>query len=171
VSNPPSPDALRFPESAAPDQICFLVDNVETAVSAYGTFSGVAFDFYAIDTGEWPAFRHRGEKADLCIRYALGKSTPQIELIEPAGGNSIYEEHVAEHGYGFHHLGYFVTDLELYKRQMTRAGYSPIFEGSRMGLTEDGAFAYYDTTRVLGHIIEVIVPPTRRAPAISTFNG
>jgi methylmalonyl-CoA/ethylmalonyl-CoA epimerase len=43
------------------------------------------------------------DEPGFAIRIALAGSGPQVELIEPQRGPSIYEEWIAEHGHGRQH--------------------------------------------------------------------
>lgn len=157
------PEPLR---AVVPDQVCFLVDDLDDAVERYAGFSRTRFDHYEIEAEIASLMRYRGAPTDLRIRYALSRTVPQIELIEPRSEPSVFGEY--GNGIGFHHLGYFVTELSSYRATMEGAGFEPIFEGDGMGASEDGAFVYYDTTAELGHLIELILPPTHRLPALAT---
>jgi methylmalonyl-CoA/ethylmalonyl-CoA epimerase len=159
------PEPLR---AVAPDQICFLVEDLEGAIGRYAGFSGSRFDHYEIEGEIAALMKYRGAPADLRIRYALSRTVPQIELIEPRSKPSVFDEFGGSGGPGFHHLGYFVTELDSYREAMAAAGYEAIFEGDGMGASEDGGFVYYDTVAELGHLVELILPPTRRLPALAT---
>jgi methylmalonyl-CoA/ethylmalonyl-CoA epimerase len=161
--------ALPAPlRAVAPDQICFLVDDLAGAVGRYAEFSRTRFDHYEVDDDIAALMKERGAPARTRIRYALSRTMPQIELIEPHSGEGLYDEHIAAVGLGFHHLGYNVTELDPYREAMAAAGFEPIFEGEGMGASADGAFVYYDTIAELGHLVELILPPTRRLPALAT---
>ena len=96
------------------------------------------------------------------MRLALGGSDPQVELIEPLEGPSAYHEWIDEHGYGFHHVGYYVADVRAVTVEMERAGFEVLMGGSGFGADGSGAFAYYDTVAVLGYVTEAIEVPARR---------
>ena len=98
------------------------------------------------------------------MRLALTDGTPQLELIEPLEGASVYREFLSTHGPGVHHLAYLVESMELGIRTMASAGYRLLQLGSGFGLDGDGAFAYFDTCRDFGVTLELRELPRRRRP-------
>jgi 4-hydroxyphenylpyruvate dioxygenase-like putative hemolysin len=91
-----------------------------------------------------------------------------VELIEPEDGESIYTEHLDEHGEGLHHVACFVfEDTERIVEQ---------FEEGGMGVLQSGEFAgvpywYLDTQDHLNGVIfetatklESIPDPDRTYP-------
>jgi methylmalonyl-CoA/ethylmalonyl-CoA epimerase len=155
-----------MPLPLRPDQVGILVDDLEHAARRFG-------DLYAV--GEWrvwtygpdivPRMTYRGRPARYEMRLALGGADPQIELIEPLGGASIYRDWIDQRGYGLHHLGAFVEDVEEGTRAMQAAGFRLIQSGSGYGLSSDGGYAYFDTIGALGFVAELIeIPGERREP-------
>ena len=97
------------------------------------------------------------------MRLALAGAGPQIELIEPLTGPSLYHEWLDEHGEGLHHIGMRVPDLQAGIRDMAERGWDVLQSGRGYGLDGDGGFAYLDTTAEdLGVILELIEVPARR---------
>ena len=74
--------------------------------------------------GRWSAqMTYRGQPADYAMRIALAWIGPlRIELIEMAGGDSVYADFVREHGYGVHHFGVLVDDMDAALAQAAAAG-------------------------------------------------
>jgi catechol 2,3-dioxygenase-like lactoylglutathione lyase family enzyme len=94
------------------------------------------------------------------MQIALSDTSPQIELIEPLEGPSIYDGWL-----GIHHVGLYVPSLAESIASMQAQGFEPIQTGTGYGATGDGGFAYFDTTRQLAMIIEAIErPAVRREP-------
>jgi methylmalonyl-CoA/ethylmalonyl-CoA epimerase len=154
------------PAPLRPDQIGILVDDLENAARRFG-------GFYAVQ--EWrvwtygphivPRMTYRGRPASYEMRLALGGADPQIELIEPLDGASIYRDWIDQRGYGLHHLGAFVENVEAGTRAMQAAGFDLIQSGSGYGLGGDGGYAYFDTIEALGFVAELIeIPAERREP-------
>jgi hypothetical protein len=158
-------------EQRGPFQVCFLVADLEPAVRQFAPLTGMPFDFYETTDITHPTLRRDGEPTQVKLRYALSRSLPQVELIEPLPGPSIYADHIAEHGYGFHHIAYLVQDMQSTRERFADAGFAPpIFEGDGLGVTGDGSFSYYDTRAQLGCYLELIRPPAERYPPLSTFS-
>lgn len=65
-----------------------------------------------------------------------------IELIQPLDGNpSVYREMIERRGYGFHHVGIAVDDVDAQIAVHAREGYEVAF---RAGVPTGGAVAYLD---------------------------
>lgn len=149
---------------ATVDQLGILVSDLDAAIAAYGQFFSGPWSVYTYGPDTVPVLTYRGHPGSFAMRLALSASTPQIELIEPLAGPSIYEESIAAHGHGLHHVGVMVPSIEVATRSMVAAGYELLQTGSGYGLDGDGGFAYFDTTAELGIIVEAIGVPRRRRP-------
>ena len=88
----------------------------------------------------------------------------RIELIEMLEGDTVYAEFVKEHGYGLHHFGVLVDDMEEALAQAEKAGLAMTQDGAGFGLDGDGHYAYLDTEKEIGVTIELIERPKRRVP-------
>lgn len=108
---------------------------------------------------------YRGKRQDYRMRIALGYvGETMIELIQPLEGPTIYEEHLAQHGEGIHHLLQYLDDLDGAIRDLEARGYRMIQSGRGYGVDGDGGYAYFDTVADLGLILEVAQVPRRRVP-------
>ncbi len=143
-----------------PDQVGIIVPSLEAAFPAYG--AATPWRIWTYGRSTVGSVELRGGPGRFEMRIALNPTQPQIELIEPVAGPSVYDEWVAEHGYGLHHLGYFTDDLEAAIGAMADAGYALLQAGRGLGADGSGGFAYFDTTAVLGYIAEAIEPPAAR---------
>jgi methylmalonyl-CoA/ethylmalonyl-CoA epimerase len=134
-------------------QVGFVVPDAAAAARTAESLLGAGpFSSFEIDANEFPTYVHRGEKATWTIRVALNSATPQLEFIESVTGPNVYDEAIAARGYGLHHLGFYVDDVDAVTAAMSRHGVSVLQSGS----TPDGAFAYYDTEALLGYLVEAI---------------
>jgi len=96
----------------------------------------------------------RGEPSDydMDLRIAEGgMGGIGIELIQPLKGRSIYDEFLEEKGEGVHHLCYHVDDLDKATAEMASKGFKVL----QTGATTGARWAYYDTDKVGGTIIEL----------------
>jgi methylmalonyl-CoA/ethylmalonyl-CoA epimerase len=110
----------------------------------------------------------RGAPGSFAMRLALAGSNPQIELIQPLSGPSLYHEWLAERGEGLHHLGMRVGDLAAAVGELERSGHRVLQSGRGYGQDGDGGFAYLDTTAELGVVLELIEAPAVRRPPEAT---
>ena len=145
------------------DQIGIVVRDLDAAVDRYSrSFACTRWTIYTYGPDTVPELAFRGGEGRFAMRLALSDSDPQIELIEPLEGPSLYHEWLDAHGEGLHHIGMRVPDLE---EGIRERGYPVLQSGRGYGLDGDGGFAYLDTERDLGVILELIeVPQRRREP-------
>jgi methylmalonyl-CoA/ethylmalonyl-CoA epimerase len=99
------------------------------------------------------------------MRLALSGASPQLELIQPLQGPSIYHEWLEERGFGVHHIGFHVPRLEPIAATLAADGFPSVQAGSGYGVDGDGAFAYFDLVEALGLYLEIIETPARRRPS------
>ncbi len=144
------------------DQVAFLVPDLSKAIEDWNAMLGPR---------EWQSWVYshktmrsgfRGRTGAFEMRIALCASAPQIELIQPVAGPSIYHEWIDRRGFGPHHIGRFVVDIEATICELRDTGLEPIQWGSGYGMDGDGGFAYYEVGPDNGTIIELIEPPARR---------
>lgn len=148
-------------------QIAFLVEDLDKTVENYHRLFGIApWHFY---TYEKPILSHmtrNGEPADYAMRVALSYfGSSRIELIEQKRGDTVYQEFIDSHGFGIHHLGVLVDDMEEALTLAREAGLKVTMDGAGFGLDGDGHYAYLDTEKLLGTTLELICRPKgRRVP-------
>lgn len=162
------PDLIR---RRSPDQVAFLVADIADAMPNWvnDDVPDRQWRRYVYDQDFLADSSYRGAPGEFSLKLALLGSGPQIELIEPINGPSIYHEWIAERGYGFHHFGYFVESLASSVAEFEAAGYPELQTGSGYGLQGDGGFAYFDLSAALGAWVELIEVPAQRRPALASF--
>jgi len=159
------PTALR---GLAVTQVAFLVADLAAGVETWSSALGKSdWLIYTYGPDTVPNQTFRGEPGNFKMRLALSGTSPQLELIEPLEGPSIYHEWLEDHGFGAHHLGFHVPHLEPIATTLAAEGFSPVQAGSGYGVDGDGAFAYYDLIDALGLYVEIIEAPGRRRPSES----
>lgn len=77
----------------------------------------------------------------------------QIELIQVVKGKTIHSEFLEEKGEGIHHLGFFVKDIEKELNRLKKEDIGVLERGEVFGVAK---FAYLDTEKTLGFILELI---------------
>jgi methylmalonyl-CoA/ethylmalonyl-CoA epimerase len=147
-------------------QVAIIVEDLEDAVENYWKLFGLSdWHFYTYGKPLVKRMTYHGEPTEYRMRVALGYLGPmRIELIEPLEGDTVYADFVAEHGYGVHHFGVLVDDIEEALAQTEAAGLAVTMDGAGFGRDGDGQYAYLDTEDKLGVTIELIERPKNRMP-------
>lgn len=100
---------------------------------------------------------YQGEKTWYSARFCFIKmGVTEIELIEPVDGPSVWKDFLRDHGEGIHHLKYEVDSLNESIRFFKSKGIACIQYGSAVGANLGKTWAYFDTTKELGYIIEAL---------------
>lgn len=155
---------LSFLEGAAPFQAGFVVEDLEAVVRSYIDILGVrGWQIYTYGPAILNRMIYRGRETRYASRIALNNiGATRIELIQPLEGPSVWQDFADQRGYGQHHLGIYVADINAAIAETRAAGIEVIMEGGGHGLDGDGAFAYLDTEASLGTTYELIQRPQRR---------
>lgn len=147
-------------------QICIVVRDIERSMKEYTERLG---------WGPWKVFEYgppllhdthlRGEPAEFTM---IGAETMVggigFELIQPTGGNSIYQEFLDRHGEGVQHIAIMKHSKEDSDELIADVGAASIMGGSTGA---DIEFYYLDTQDTLGVTIEsgtghaIDIQPTR----------
>lgn len=148
-------------------QIALVVRDLDRTVECYYRLFGIQpWHFYSYEVPFVAKMKRHGRESRHGMRIALsyfGES--RIEIIEHLYGDTVYAEHLSEHGPGLQHLGVLVKNMEEAISQAERAGLSVVQEGSGFGPDGDGHYAYLDTEPLIGFTLELIQRPKgRKAP-------
>lgn len=143
------------------DQVAVVVRDIDAAMERYWTQFGIGpWDVYTYGPARLSTMTFRGNEQPYRMKLALATvGTMWYELIEPLDAPTTYHEFMDAHGEGLHHLGYFVDDIDAEIERMAELGYPLLQSGRGFGVDGDGAYAYFETERDLGCIIEAITPP------------
>jgi catechol 2,3-dioxygenase-like lactoylglutathione lyase family enzyme len=147
-------------------QVALIVRDLDAAVERYWTLFGIGpWHFYTYGKPLVKRMSYHGEPSEYKMRIALSYLGPlRIELIELGEGNTVYADYVREHGYGVHHFGLLVEDMNSALAEAKAAGLSMVQDGAGFGLDGDGHYAYLDTEGSIGVMLELIERPERRVP-------
>jgi len=142
-----------------PTHVCIVVRDVEKAAECYASFLGIGpFTVRMVHTPESRATVH-GQPAAYTLKFAYARTASVvIELVETVEGHTIYDEFLAEHGEGLHHVGFkssALLDDELARWQQLGV---EALQVNRRDNPKYG-WAYLDTQQRLGFIIEVVCDP------------
>jgi catechol 2,3-dioxygenase-like lactoylglutathione lyase family enzyme len=165
MTKPDSKPALPLPFlKSGIAQVAILVKDLERTVENYYHQFGIGpWHFYTYARPLLKEMSYHGLPADYQMRIALSQMGPlRIELIEAQEGDSIYRDFINEHGYGVHHFGILVEDMNESLAQVSLAGINMIQDGAGFGLDGDGHYAYLETEDLLGVTLELIQRPKAR---------
>ena len=152
------------------DQIGIVVRDMEEAMRRYSQLLGIGgWLGYRFGPGTLGVSTYRGAPGEYEILLAIAGSRPQVELIQSLRGPSIFEEHLAEHGEGLHHLGFYVRGLDQAVAALAADGFEVIQSGGRYPGRERGGYAYFETRDELGLLAELIEWP--ETPLETDFTG
>mgnify|MGYP006283263845 FL=1 len=159
VMNPKAPFPLQ--EIA---QVCLIVPDLEKAVENYYHIFGVGpWSFYTYGKPLVKKMTKDGKPTEYKMRVALSNIGPlRIELIQVLQGDTIYQEFIDEHGYGVHHFGVLVENMQEAIRHAEKSGFEMTQDGAGFGLDGDGHYAYINTEDKIGVTLELIERPKRR---------
>jgi methylmalonyl-CoA/ethylmalonyl-CoA epimerase len=144
-------------------QVGILVENLETALRSYTSLWGIApWRLWTSNRRVVPSLEYRGRAGTFSMRIALSATEPQLELIEPLEGPSLYHEWTDHGRYGLHHLAVRVPALLPACGELEDTGFEVLQRGRGYGIGGDGGFTYFDMRAELGLYLELIEAPRQR---------
>lgn len=154
---------MPVPSPAAIHHTCFVVRDLEQTARTLSKSLGVGpWNFWTLEPA---VMRVRGKDARVSFRLALatvGGGT--YELITPHAGTGLYDEHLDQHGEGFHHTCLVYSTLEALraaKAALVAEGREMIQEGGTDGVFEFAYFAFPE----IGSAVEVLyLDPSQLPP-------
>ena len=147
-------------------QVALVVEDLDKAVQNYWKLYGIGpWYFYTYGKPLLKRMSYHGQPSEYKMRIALSYLGPmRIELIELGEGDTVYADFVRTHGYGVHHLGILVEDMEAALAEAAAAGVAMLQDGAGFGRDGDGHYAYLDTEDEIGVMLELIERPKGRVP-------
>ncbi|MDY7095866.1 MAG: VOC family protein [Acidobacteriota bacterium] len=135
-------------------QVAIVVRDIEAAVANFARVLDVPeVEIRESREPEEAQTRFRGEPTDARARLAfIEMGQAHIELIEPVGGPSVWQEFLDEHGPGVHHIAFRTPDMDSAKKRLDQEGIGVLQEGK----FRSGQYLYADTTDQLGVVLELL---------------
>jgi methylmalonyl-CoA/ethylmalonyl-CoA epimerase len=135
-------------------QVGLIVENIEAAVQDWARLLGVEPPSIAITAAFDTANTHYQDKpssaqAKLAF-FDLGQVT--LELIEPIGEPSTWNDQLTAHGSSLHHIAFEIKGMEEHLRGLADQGLPLIQRGEYEG----GRYAYVDGQKKFGTVIELL---------------
>ena len=151
-------------------QVCIVVRDIEKSMENYQDTLGIgSWSLRTIDSSRVSDMTYRGRPVQHVFKVAQAKvGAMDLELIQPVEGDSIYSEFLEQGGEGLHHLGHVkVGGLDAAIQTLENAGFPCLQSGRFPG----GGYAYMDTSKTLGTIIELIQRPEKKRDQSSEAAG
>ena len=82
--------------------------------------------------------------------YSMGSVS--LEILEPIGGPSTWNDFLQEKGEGIHHIAWYVKEIEKVAEMMESRGMPMVQKGNWDG----GQYMYFDSVKELGFMIELL---------------
>ena len=145
------PEALGSREIC---QIALVVRDIEKSAKAYADLFGVDVpDWFLTDPEDKSHTRYLGQptkaRAKL-VFFQLGSLS--LELIEPVGGPSTWQEFLEAHGEGVHHIAFQIKGMDEQVAILGKKGMPAAQRGDYTG----GCYAYINSAPQLGVILELL---------------
>jgi len=135
-------------------QIGLVVRDVEQSARAYAALLGVDVPAWGLTAPEDKShIRYRGQSTQGRAKIAFFQlDNIAIELIEPVGGPSTWQEFLQTQGEGVHHIAFPVQGLDEQIASLEAKGLPLLQRGDFTG----GRYAYVDSAASLGVILELL---------------
>ena len=135
-------------------QIGLVVKDIEKSAAAYCDVLGLPKPNIIVTDGYDKAQTvYRGQPSEARAKLAFfDMGQVQIELIEPDGKPSTWQEVLDEKGEGVHHIAFFVKDSNKVVTYLESKGGKLVQQGHYTG----GMYSYVDTTPQLHLVLELL---------------
>jgi methylmalonyl-CoA/ethylmalonyl-CoA epimerase len=135
-------------------QVAVVVKDIDKARNAWAQVLGAKVPEVSIaESNSSRPTLFRGVRSDAKAKLAfIEMDNLQIELIQPLGGKSIWQEFLDKNGEGIHHIAFTVKNINGVEKQFELQGMPTIQSGGWDG----GAYSYIDASASLGCILELL---------------
>jgi 4-hydroxyphenylpyruvate dioxygenase-like putative hemolysin len=140
-------------------QVGIVVKDLQKAMERYWDIFGIGpWRIYTFQPPLLSKTTVRGKPVPYTMKLALTQiGNIQWELIQPLTGPSIYKEFLEQKGEGLHHVACDVEDYDQTVAALKKHGIGILMGGS----TKVDTYAYMDTEKDLGTIIEIYKRPAK----------
>ena len=135
-------------------QVAIVVRDIEASAKRYSEILGLPVpEVITLVPGLEVNQTYCGQPSDARAKLAFFQLGPvQLELIEPMGGESTWQEVLDRKGEGFHHIAFWVEDMQT-RVDFLKEHSIPMVQRGDMG---EGQFAYFDAEAQLGVVLELL---------------
>ncbi len=135
-------------------QVAIVVSDIEEMSRRYAAVFGLPVPEIVVTAPGLEANQtYRGSPSNAQCKLAFFKlGQVELELIEPLGGPSTWQEALDKNGQGFHHIAFWVEGMQRSVDFLRTQGIEMVQRGD----FEGGRFAYMDAEDQLGLTIELL---------------
>jgi methylmalonyl-CoA/ethylmalonyl-CoA epimerase len=135
-------------------QVAIVVRNIEQASKRYADILGLPVPEPIVTAPGLEVHQtYRGAPSDARAKLAFfSVGQVQIELIEPLGGASTWQEALDRNGEGVHHIAFWVEGMQK-SVDFLKSRRIPMIQRGDMG---EGQYAYFDAEAQLGVTLELL---------------
>ena len=140
--------------SKAVTQVAIIVKDIDKARNAWAQVLGVEVPEVSVAAGHSsrPTL-YKGNPSDAKAKLAFfNMGNLQIELIQPLGGKSTWQDFLDTHGEGIHHVAFAVKDIDAVAKRFELQGNPTV----QLGGWDGGAYSYIDASGNLGCVLELL---------------
>jgi len=134
--------------------VAIIVKDIDMAREAWAKLLGVPAPGVSIaESNSSRPTLYMGKSTDAKCKLAfITLENIQVELIQPMGGKSTWQEYLDTHGEGIHHVAFQVKDIEGVEKRFELQGDPTV----QLGGWDGGAYSYIDASKNLGCILELL---------------
>jgi catechol 2,3-dioxygenase-like lactoylglutathione lyase family enzyme len=135
-------------------QVAIIVKDIDKARIAWAQTLGIKPPEVSVAEGHSsrPTL-YNGKPSDAKAKLAfISMDNLQIELIEPMGGKSTWQEYLDNNGEGIHHIAFSVKDINGMEKKFRMQEMPTVMSGGWDG----GAYSYISAEKQLGCILELL---------------
>ena len=135
-------------------QVAVVVRDIEAAAKKYAEVFGLPVPEPRLTApAEETNIQYRGETTSGRAKLAFfSMGAVALELIQPVGGPSTWQEHLDAHGEGVHHIAFRVQGMDQALAFLDARGMPCVQRGDFKG----GCYAYVDATKDLKVVLELL---------------
>ena len=135
-------------------QVAIVVRDIEAKARAWARLLGLPMPAVIVtDPVELAHTEYRGQPSPARAKLAFFQvGQVSLELIEPIGGPSTWQEHLEAHGESLHHIAFQIQGMQD-KLAYLDANDIPLVQ---RGEYKGGRYAYADGTQALGTVLELL---------------
>jgi catechol 2,3-dioxygenase-like lactoylglutathione lyase family enzyme len=135
-------------------QVGLIVRDIEKTAQAYADLFGVEVPEWSLTDPEEKAHtRYRGQPTEARAKLAFFRlGSVSLELIEPVGRPSTWQEFLDTNGEGVHHIAFHIKGMDEQVALLARKGMPLVQRGEYTG----GRYAYIDGSAELKLILELL---------------
>lgn len=135
-------------------QVGIVVADVESTARAWSQILGLPMpEIRMTDEFDRAQTEYEGTPTFARARMAfINVGQVDIELLEPVGGPSTWDDHLRAHGPSLHHVAFEIAGMANKRAYLDSQGLKPLQSGEYVG----GRYEYFDSLARLGAILELL---------------